>query len=214
MDKSHQVASSKEETSLKQKAPQSMAHWVTNPLMFNLIHKLFTILLPVTEQENQPMTLNQTISVVREVARQNLRLHKVNAIRAELLEANNLLDRNKENTKQMVENAKLRIDSLKFDLDNLNPADPRSPKQKEKLTKELEAEEKALAKFIENSAKNLEELTKEVADITAKITAVEDGTVKLCKESLQEEACRLVTVLGDKNLMEAIKKAESTEAEF
>lgn len=184
--------------------------------MYTLITKLISILLPlpVEKQEPLPMTLNQTVSLVREVARENLRLHKVNGIRAELLEVNKMVEDTKAASAAHVARSEQAIKEAQFDLSKVDPADPRAERKTKELTDRVERLNKELEEYKTNSTKQLEQLEKEASDVVAKITAVEDGTTKMCRQSLQEESCRLINVLADKNLLDAVAKAQAEAAQF
>lgn len=160
------------------------------------------------------MTLNQTVSLVREVARENLRLHKVNGIRAELLESNNMLEQAKKSAEAAMASLEESLAVAKFDLSKVDPADPRAARRTESLQKRITEIEEAIVETKELDAKAIARLEKETADVIAKITAVEDGTTKMCRQSLQEESCRLINVLADKNLLDAVAKAQAEAAQF
>jgi chromosome segregation ATPase len=180
--------------------------------MIKIVRKILNLTPP--KEAQKLMTLNQTVSVVREVARTNLRLAKTNSVRGELLEANNVLEQAKKQVETQVANYQDMIKVAQFQLSQVNPAHPHAAKQTENFNKQIEALTKELAEIQADGEKHLAQLSKEVADVTDKITAIESGEVKVCRESLQDEACRLLRVLGDKNLVDAITVAQATQSEF
>ena len=157
------------------------------------------------------MTLNQTVSTVREVARLNLRLLRVNDLRADLLSMNNRLDSARKHSAETTADLQKAIAVQTFRISQLVEADPEGTEKQKRGEEMIAAYNKEIAEVAVQLAACEKDLNEEIAQCTKLIGDVEDGTFKVCKDSLQEESNRLLRGLGKQKVIDAVNAAENTQ---
>ena len=180
-----------------------MVQWVAIPKTTSKVFLLHT--LP------KIMTLNQTVSIVRDAARLNLRLQRVNNLRLITLDHNNTLSYLKRDLGMAQEKIDQQIKVSEFQLSKLDANDPEITSKTERLTTQITSAQEYLANFTKENATKQKETEDELKVVTDLITEVENGTFKTCKLELQTEASRLLKVVGDHTVLEMLKKEPKTE---
>lgn len=134
------------------------------------------------------MNYNETVSTVREIARDGLRLQAVNRFRADLLEV--------EISKGMVADSRKEIEKdtarAEYNLSKVDSANP----DFENITKSLQEDLKYLNEQLESNGKTSENLDKKAEEINKKIDAVQSGETKISKDSLNDETARLLQLMN------------------
>jgi len=135
---------------------------------------------------------NEIIDKCRELARDMLRMIKINKIRTRMLSVNNDKDQYLESIKR----SEKAIAIHEYNKAKLDPAHP----DIENLTKNLDESITSHKSMIENHTKMVEDLDKDIAELNKKIEEVSNGTwkcdmcdleyqaEKLAKEVIKEEA--------------------------
>lgn len=121
------------------------------------------------------MQYNEVISKLREVARDLLRLNKVNRLRTTRLDLTNELNRADKNMDNEAQEAAKHIARKTFSLSQLNEADPDHEEKKESLEKGIQNIKESLATSQETYAKWREGIVKSVAEVDEKIAKVQAG---------------------------------------
>ena len=139
------------------------------------------------------MNYNEVVSSLRSLAREELRLKMVNAVRQDLMELEN---RSKSNTKAHEENQQRlakKAAVLNFKLSQLAENDP---EREEKLTasqETLKAIAAEQASDNEDFAKLSEAFTKQIAEVSKEIEKIQAGEVKVNKDELEAITNRLIS---------------------
>lgn len=136
---------------------------------------------------------NKVVSVAREVARDQLRMSKVNSVRDEIMNLNTSV----KNLEASLESAKKQIAIAEFKKTQVNEADP----EKEAKLKTLEEKVAYEKKEVERLEKEIEGVKKEIAAKDAEIAKIEAGEAKVdaellfdTTEKLLKEICKTVAV--------------------
>jgi len=160
------------------------------------------------------MTLNDTVSVIRNVARLNLRVLAVNELRAELLDATNRLTEHRKRFETAIANHTKTSDIAKFNLAQLADEDPEKEEKTKRFEKTIATCAEEITQTQKTNAVSTETYKKEIDEINAHITQVESGETKMSKKDLQTESVRLLNALGKQNAEDAMKKAFADESDF
>lgn len=157
------------------------------------------------------MTLNEIVSVIRDVARVNLRLLKVNELRADLLSLNNSLDAARKTVCGLVERSEKAIAVARFKTEQLNTADPELEAKTKTNEETVNRETERVAEFKADLEREEAGLGKQIGEVSEEIAKVEDGSTKVCKDDLQTESVRLLRALGKQNAEDGMTKAVNAE---
>lgn len=138
------------------------------------------------------MNYNDIVSTLREIARDGLRLRKVNSLRADRLVVANELSSVERNHEEFVRRSAKEVAILNFRLSQLVDADPEKAEKTERLTKELESCPEELENEAKRFAKEVEALNKQLAEIDERIAKVQSGEWKVDMDVLNREAQDLI----------------------
>lgn len=157
------------------------------------------------------MNLNKTVSVVRDVARTNLRLLLVNEIRETLLKVVNHLTSDQESVNKRKEAYNKKIAICQFQLANLVPEDPTFEERKAEYEKAIETYQKEMKAMLISMEENEAVYQKEIEELEKRINSVEEGETKVSATDLQTESVRLLKKLGHASAKEAVDAAVAAD---
>jgi chromosome segregation ATPase len=120
---------------------------------------------------------NEVISALREVARDFLRLRRINGIRTDVLQANNEI----KSIEDAILAEKKQVARAEFRLTSLNENDP----DLEDKTKDYNDNKEYALKSIERYEKEKANVTHTVADLNAKLADISSGKHKVDMEELE-----------------------------
>lgn len=139
------------------------------------------------------MNYNEVVSSLRSLAREELRLKAVNAVRQNLMEVQSRADAVAKAGEEFSQSVAKKLAILNFKLAKLDDNDPEKADKEAALNEDI----KSLTEFAERKTKETAEvsetLAKELAEVNGKITEIQDGKVKVCKEELEAVANRLIS---------------------
>lgn len=134
------------------------------------------------------MNYNDVVSSLREIARDGLRLKKVNSLRADRLVLSTDLSSTQRNLEDFtLANAKT-VAILNFKLAQLVDADPEKEDKTKRYNNDLEFQAKHLTEVTEGGAERVEELNKAISELDERIAKVQSGEWKVDMDALNAAA--------------------------
>jgi hypothetical protein len=134
-------------------------------------------------------TLVSIVKQVRDKARNFARMYAINRFLWTKADLEGALSKVGETTKELV----TALGVLKYDLAHLDPTHPEYEKDKKSLEEAVKSGEEEVAASTKADEDRKTELTKEIAEVDGKIKGLEDGTVKVTKEHIDEQVDRLIS---------------------
>lgn len=143
------------------------------------------------------MDYNAIVSAVRTLARDELRLLKVNEIRTERLEVSSQLSQVEKNYEELCTDLNHRIAVLGFRLSQIVPSDPDKETKSQQWTEESAEKCAYLEVAAKDFAKTSENLKKELARIDLLIADVQSGKTLVGMEDLESVTARLLSKISE-----------------
>lgn len=151
------------------------------------------------------MNYNSTVSKLRVIARDILRLTTVNRYRDERLTLTNALASLTKHFDENMANIKKAIARLEFSLSKLETADPDYEQSKESMEADIKDYNEYMAKETESYVKREQECKEAIAKVDEKITNVQDGKVKVDRDNLSATTRDLIQNFGNEKLKEELE---------
>lgn len=133
---------------------------------------------------------NEIVSKVREIARDNLRLKRINEIRTSIMVANG----DKDSVLKRIESCKLEIATIEFEKVNLATDHPKYAQLTENMDKTIEK----YNEVIKEAQATVERYDEQLANLSKKIEETTDGTYKVSKDEMETLADRLINEISTK----------------
>ncbi len=143
------------------------------------------------------MDYNSIISSLRELARDTLRLLKVNEIRADRLSVASRLEKGTKDHETLLADLAHRTAVANFRIAKVDDADPDKDTKLKQWSEDIALYNENSTTEVEEFAKFSENLTKELSDLDAKIAKVQSGEYKVCAEALSAETERLIQAITE-----------------
>ena len=153
------------------------------------------------------MNYNEVVSSLRSLAREELRLKAVNALRAELLPVTCRKETVNKQTEEALAAFAKKTAVNEFKMAKLDDADPEKAEKIEKLTKENEAILKMVDETRKAAAEAIDSLTAQEKELNEAISKVQAGESKVCKEELNAVTDRLIQEVTGELAKEVAGKA-------
>jgi hypothetical protein len=138
------------------------------------------------------MSYNDTVSAIRLLARDELRMKAVNRMRAGLLDVVNSINAMTKNHEEETAYLNKKLAVLSFKTASLVDADPEKADKLEAYERDTVFAKRQIEENAKHFALRSEDLAKDKAEWEAKIADLESGKTLICKDSLDEVASRLI----------------------
>lgn len=147
------------------------------------------------------MNYNDLVSIARESARDNVRLHLTNGVRGQILNNEIAISQ----TETELKNINKNIARATYALSKVDAADPDA----EENTKDLNAKIKQMNEVVVNVTKELETYKAAIVKLNTDIVDIANGSKKVSTETLQTLSCKYLDTLNRELMLETVKAAVS-----